>query len=1094
MLKKNKQNCYLIKGQNFDISVLESGNIKEIRDDIVRINTYVGNNLEKTYSNVFLRVKENGEYYYSPMIGIESGSDFLFDEKNNRCIYQGEFRKVQYLIILTTFENACVIDVKLKKSDEKKLIDIVYGQDVSINNIYAISNNEAYVSQYIDHFAYHDNDGYTIISRQNQGGGYYLETGSLTKNISYSTDGFDFFKTSYKKTNEIEALKEEHLSNRVNQYEFSYIALQSEAMDLTEDRNVVFYFAYGKDINYKVEEPLYKENIKKYIGSDVIYIKGKKLGLKVDLNNTLVGENLSEEELDELYSERLCIEKDGNELLSFFNRDGSHVVLSAKEERLERPSGNIIISNNKKEDGTYDLEGIMADTSYMYGLFLSQVVLGNTSFNKLLTNQRNPLNISKISGLRVLIKDGTYKLLTMPSLFEIGLNYFVWYYKIKDDLLVFKTFIDTDKGKLEFSFESKKKKEYEILITNNLVMGEREGENDYDVVCLDNGIDVLFKNGFITSRYPDLLFKIRLNKEYSIYNDGFFFSDGKSRGEDVIIFKLKERSFNYLIFSDYADCNELEFDKVKKEYLSDYKNMLCGFEIKSRDEEFNSLNFLSLWYLHDAMIHYLSPHGLEQYSGAAWGLRDVCQGPSELLLAIGKYHEVRNIIKTVYSHQFLETGDFPQWFMFDKYYQIQDLSSHGDIIVWPLRLVSMYLKGSGDYSILEEVVPFTKKDGVVFTSEKRIIEHIDYEIETIRKNMISNTYLSIYGGGDWDDTLQPANSDYKKEMVSGWTPLLTYEALVKLSDAFIGYDKNRAAHYLDLARHIKDDYNKYVVKDGVPAGFIHFKNGGISYVLHPSDDVTNIKYRLLPLTRSIISEMASKDDAIRYFDVIKENLLFDDGVRLMSSAVKYNGGIKKYFNRAETASNFGREIGLMYSHANIRYAEAMHVLGQGKELYHSLQKINPIVLNDFVSNAKERQRISYFSSSDGDYLNRYEAYKDFYKLKTKEIRVKGGWRVYSSGPGIFLATLIKGLLGINIDKDNVIMDPVIDNKLLDFSFKYMIKGRSVLIKYLKGEEKVIVNDIEVTTRRPNKYRSGGFVFDISLLDRKENVIEVYLNE
>ena len=72
MLKKNKQNCYLIKGQNFDISVLESGNIKEIRDDIVRINTYVGNNLEKTYGNVFLRVKENGEYYYSPMIGIES--------------------------------------------------------------------------------------------------------------------------------------------------------------------------------------------------------------------------------------------------------------------------------------------------------------------------------------------------------------------------------------------------------------------------------------------------------------------------------------------------------------------------------------------------------------------------------------------------------------------------------------------------------------------------------------------------------------------------------------------------------------------------------------------------------------------------------------------------------------------------------------------------------------------------------------------------------------------------------------------------------------------------------------------------------------
>ena len=35
------------------------------------------------------------------------------------------------------------------------------------------------------------------------------------------------------------------------------------------------------------------------------------------------------------------------------------------------------------------------------------------------------------------------------------------------------------------------------------------------------------------------------------------------------------------------------------------------------------------WFAHNAMIHYLAPRGLEQYSGGGWGTRDVCQGPVE---------------------------------------------------------------------------------------------------------------------------------------------------------------------------------------------------------------------------------------------------------------------------------------------------------------------------------------------------------------------------------------------------------------------------------------------------------------------------------
>ena len=36
----------------------------------------------------------------------------------------------------------------------------------------------------------------------------------------------------------------------------------------------------------------------------------------------------------------------------------------------------------------------------------------------------------------------------------------------------------------------------------------------------------------------------------------------------------------------------------------------------------------------------------------------------------------------------------------------------------------------------------------------------------------------------------------------------------------------------------------------------------------------------------------------------------------------YTGGTSRIFKRAESAANFGREVGLQYVHAHIRYIEA----------------------------------------------------------------------------------------------------------------------------------------------------------------------------
>jgi 1,2-beta-oligoglucan phosphorylase len=51
------------------------------------------------------------------------------------------------------------------------------------------------------------------------------------------------------------------------------------------------------------------------------------------------------------------------------------------------------------------------------------------------------------------------------------------------------------------------------------------------------------------------------------------------------------------------------------------------------------------------MIHLTVPHGLEQYTGAAWGTRDVCQGPVEFLLALEHDEPVKDILRIMFAQQ-----------------------------------------------------------------------------------------------------------------------------------------------------------------------------------------------------------------------------------------------------------------------------------------------------------------------------------------------------------------------------------------------------------------------------------------------------------
>ncbi|RKQ13488.1 hypothetical protein D8M05_16070 [Oceanobacillus bengalensis] len=501
------------------------------------------------------------------------------------------------------------------------------------------------------------------------------------------------------------------------------------------------------------------------------------------------------------------------------------------------------------------------------------------------------------------------------------------------------------------------------------------------------------------------------------------------------------------------------------------------------------------------LVHFSVPHGLEQYGGAAWGTRDVSQGPAEYFMATQHDEAVREIIKTTYSHQYEDNGNWPQWFMFDKYLHVQQKDSHGDIIVWPLKVVSDYIEASHDYDVLKERVPYTNPEDFTFTNEEvSILDHVKKEVEYIKEHFLHDTFLSAYDDGDWDDTLQPANQNLKQYMVSSWTVALTYEAVSKMANVLAQVDKETSNELYGMAEGIKQDFNDYILQSDVIPGFVYMEDpDDVELMLHPTDTKTGIHYRLLPMQQSIISELFDCEQADKHYQIIKEHLFFPDGVRLMNRPANYTGGVSTHFKRAEQASNFGREVGLQYVHAHIRYVEAMAKMGHRDEVWSGLATINPIQIQEVVPNAEIRQSNAYFSSSDGKFNTRYDAQEHFGKLRDGSVQVKGGWRIYSSGPGIYMNQLISNALGIRRKQGSLVIDPVLPVELDGLEFEFTFMNRPIIFNYhLDGtKQQVVINGMVVETELlANPYREGGFFVkqkDLeNLLTNDKNVIDIYM--
>lgn len=951
---------------DFKLELTKTGAVSNFYYKNVLINLIELSSVDNSIMNVYIRGENDYFGILDSNIEKTISDDFVIKGQHDGIEFRMQF----------DFHNDGVFTITV---DTNKETEIIYATDICLGDS-GSRNKSAYTSQYIDNRVFETENGFTVAMRRTTGqsmGFPFGQFGSNKKVVEYATEGYDFFDTTSRIDNKPKLIAK--LPSRERNYEYAFVALK------VFEKEVTFY---GKILEDKPSaitqiEEISIPNITKREGSGTTrptYIK-----------RLLNGKQLTSNELKARY-EVLSPEYLNDELISFFQADYSHVVTQAKELLTDRTHASIITSGNHSIDNSMQL----VDTNYMNGVFSAQLAVSNTGINKLNANIITSLYLNQFEGMRIFVKnEGEYQMLNLPSTYELAFNYSKWTYVLDNNEIIVTAYTEVDAPNI--NFEVAASNPIEILITDNI---DSTFTRD----------DLLFKvkeDTLQANKYPHL--KYEYVGEFTETNENVLGLEE----QNIIQLQAKvSGTFEYRVLATTEEAFKItmvDFDSAIEAYNQYLNKLKNGIEIEGDKKEAFEWNTTIHWYLSNGLIHFATPHGVEQHGGAAWGTRDVCQGPVELYASLGHYDKVREILLEVFKNQSLQTKNWPQWFMFDNYHEIRADEAHGDIIVWPMKALADYLTESGDIKILDCKLPYYDEEAKQFTNELTTLrQHVLDEIQYIKDNFAGNTYLSQYADGDWDDTLQPFNEEDRKLMVSGWTTALTYQALRMIAP----FMEEQTQELRDLAVNIKADYYQYIIKDGVASGFIKIhENGEIDYLLHPSDNTTGIKYRLLPMNRGMISGLFETPEIAAHYDLINSKLKCPDGVRLMDKPAPYHGGVNTIFQRAESASTVGREVSLQYVHAHIRYVEAMCTIGKAEEAYSGLKIINPVMVNELLDTANLRQRNSYFSSSEGDFNNRYEYEQQFNKLYSKEIPIKSGWRIYSSGPGIYLKQLLTNFYG-----------------------------------------------------------------------------------
>src|SRR3984885_2227646 len=732
-----------------------NGSLRRFDCDPIALLLFVGNELEGGPTNLYLR-RHAETMQWTPLLGPRSGSHFHADPASGLPVGTGTWSGIHYSIALVLAGDlpAWFWHVRLENtSPTPQLLDLTYAQDIALAPYGAVRMNEYYVSQYIDHTPLrHAAHGLAVASRQNLAADRrnpWCLIGSLRAATSCATDAMQFHGLASRAGDAPVGLAGE-LPGRRLQHEHAMVVIRDvpimlnpgsgaaagffgrylpdhpEASSASDLEHLSATLALAQAAPPTVAAVPAGATSRATLFSCAPLLNGSDLG--AGQLRTLFGSQWRHQELDR-----------HGELLSFFHGEDCHVVLRAKELGVQRPHGHMLRTGRHL---TPD-ESALTSTVWMSGVFHSLITQGHVSINRFVSTVHSYLSLFRSHGQRVFVQlGGTWRLLNVPSAFEMSPDVCRWVYRYEEGVIEVKAEARSEPHELTLSIEVAGMPT-RMLMCHHVALNGDDGSTAGAARWRRDGEDVVvapLPGTELGRRFPEGSFRIAAlagTHFERVGGDELLFNDGRSRQQPyVCIVTAPASSAGIRIQGQLIAAHTQTPLLVKPGTRLIPKLTMRVATASALAGPVAALADIVPWYTHNALVHYLSPRGLEQFSGGGWGTRDVCQGPVEMLLALGRVAPIRDLLLRVMAAQNPD-GDWPQWFMFfERDRDIRAGDSHGDIVFWPLLVLSQYLIASGDAAILDEVVTFFDARGPESGERATVWQHAQRSLALMGQRVI----------------------------------------------------------------------------------------------------------------------------------------------------------------------------------------------------------------------------------------------------------------------------------------------------------------------------------------------------------------------
>jgi cellobiose phosphorylase len=546
----------------------------------------------------------------------------------------------------------------------------------------------------------------------------------------------------------------------------------------------------------------------------------------------------------------------------------------------------------------------------------------------------------------------------------------------------------------------------------------------------------------VASLYLEIELKAGESKEL-VFVLGYVENDDVDKWESKnVINKTKSKALIQR-FDTSAKVNAA-FDELK----SYWDELLSVYTVESDDEKLDRM--VNIWNQYQCMVTFnlsRSASFFEVGIGRGMGFRDSNQD------LIGFVHQIperaRERIIDIASTQFEDGG---------AYHQYQPLTKRGndaiggdfnDDPLWLILSTTDYIKETGDFSLLDEIVPFDNDEN----NAKPHFEHLKASFYHVVNNLGPHG-LPLIGRADWNDclNLNCFSTNPNESFQTTQNKLGGSAESLMIAGLFVVYGRE----YVQLCRQIGkqaeaeaaqvhvDDMIKAVMKDGWDGNWYL---RAYDFYGHKVGSAENDEGKIFIESQGwcAMAEIGKENGMVKKaLNAVKERLDCDYGIVLNNPA--FTRYVVEYGEITTYPTGYKENAGI-FCHNNPWIIIAETMIGRGDQAWEYYKKICPSYLES-ISDLHKTEPYVYAQMISG---------KDAFKpgeAKNSWLTGTAAWNFYA---------VSRYILGVRPQYDGLLIDPCIPKEWKGFEVVRKFRGATFKIKVVnpnqvnKGVAKISVN-------------------------------------